>query len=67
VITASLQLPAAKDIEGLLDGGARLVLRCVEGKVEASIDTEGDDAEADSMGTPDQRVLIQLDSAPPCE
>jgi hypothetical protein len=70
VITASLQLPAAKDIQGLLDDGARLVLRCIDGRVEASIDTEANDSlasGADSMGVPDQRVLIQLDSAPPCE
>jgi hypothetical protein len=56
VMTASLQLPAAKDIEGLLDGeGPRLILRCVDGQVEASIETEG------------QTARIQLDSAPACE
>jgi hypothetical protein len=70
VTTASLQLPAAKDIEGLLDDGARLVLRCIDGRVEASIDTEANDSlrsEADSIGLPDQRILIHLDSAPRCE
>jgi hypothetical protein len=63
VTTASLQLPMAKDIRGLLDSERpRLVLRCVEGKVEASIDTES----ADSVEG-GQTVPIQLDSAPACE
>jgi hypothetical protein len=56
VVTASVQLPAAKDIEGLLDGeGPRLILRCVDGQVEGSIETEA------------AEVRIQLDSAPACE
>jgi hypothetical protein len=60
VTTASLQLPAAQDIEGLLDQeGPRLVLRCVDGKVQASIDTERSDSVAS--------VAIQLDSVPACE
>lgn len=71
VMTASLQLPAAKDIEGLLeDETPRLVLRCVDGRLKASIDTEsGDTVEAtsDSAGLSVQTVPIQLDSAPACE
>jgi hypothetical protein len=71
VTTASLQLPMAKDIRGLLDSeGPRLVLRCVDGKVEASIDTEsGDSVQGgqDSASGQGQRVPIQLDSAPACE
>jgi hypothetical protein len=71
VITASLQLPAARDIEGLLaDNPARLILRCVDGLVEASIDTEAGDtleASSDSGGVAVQTVPIQLDSAPACE
>jgi hypothetical protein len=71
VMTASLQLPAAKDIEGLLDGeGPRLILRCVDGQVEASIETEAADpgeAGSDSSAVPGQTVRIQLDSAPACE
>jgi hypothetical protein len=70
VMTASLQLPAAKDIEGLLDGeGSRLILRCVDGQVEASIETEADPGEAgsDTSGVPGQTARIQLDSAPACE
>jgi hypothetical protein len=56
VTTASLQLPAAKDIGGLGgDEAPRLMLRCVDGRVEASIETEPSE------------VRIQLDSAPPCE
>ena len=61
VTTASLQLPAAQDIEGLVEQDSpRLVLRCVDGKVQASIDTEG----SDTVG---QRVEIQLDTVPACE
>jgi hypothetical protein len=71
VTTASLQLPMAKDIQGLLDSeGSRLVLRCVDGKVEASIDTESADsveAGQDSASGQGQTVPIQLDSAPACE
>ena len=55
VTTASLQLPAAKDISGLLeDEEPRLVLRCVDGRVEGFIEAE-------------HPVSIQLDSAPACE
>ena len=71
VTTASLQLPAAQDIEGLGDqDGPRLVLRCVDGKVQASIDTEGSDtvkAGSDSVSVEGQSVEIQLDSVPACE
>ena len=63
ITTASLQLPAAKEIEGLVKQGEppRLILRCVDGKVAASIDTALPDSVADQM------VAIQLDSAPACE
>jgi hypothetical protein len=71
VMTASLQLPAAKDIEGLVDDKAsRLILRCVNGQVQASIETEAADmgeAGSDSSGVVGQTVRIQLDSAPACE
>jgi hypothetical protein len=71
VITASLQLPAAKDIEGLLEGEApRLILRCVDGKVEASIDREPAataEARSDSTAVSERTVRIELDSAPACE
>ena len=71
VITASLQLPAARDIEGLLQGEApRLLLRCVDGKVEASIDREPvapGEVGSDSTGVLDGTVRIELDSAPACE
>jgi len=71
VTTASLQLPAAKDIGGLGgDEAPRLMLRCVDGRVEASIETEPpDDLETrpDSSGGQRQAVGIQLDSAPACE
>lgn len=71
VTTASLQLPAAKEIGGLLDEEApRLVLRCVDGKVEASIDMEPSDTVEpgwDSSQVQGQTVRIRLDSVPPCE
>lgn len=71
VTTASLQLPNAKGIEGLLDDEApRLVLRCLDGRVEASIDMELSDtleSAADSNEAQARTVRIQLDSAPPCE
>jgi hypothetical protein len=71
VTTASVQLPAAQDIEGLLDQeGPRLVLRCVDGRVQASIDTEPSDTievGPDSAWAQGQTVEIRLDSAPACE
>lgn len=70
VITASVQLPAAKDIQGLLsDEIPRLVLRCVNGRVEASIVTESADTAllSDTEWSQDRITRIQLDSAPPCE
>jgi hypothetical protein len=62
----SLQLPSARHIGGLLDEEApRLILRCLDGKVRAFIDTELSTGEP---GTPDnQSVQVQLDSAPACE
>jgi hypothetical protein len=55
VITASLQLPAAKDIDGLVAGEApRLILRCIDGKVNAFIEQT-------------EAIAVQLDSAPACE
>lgn len=62
ITTASVQLPTAKDIHGLLANETpQLSLRCVNGKVEASIDTEvGDTLEPLS-------VPIDLDWAPTCE
>jgi hypothetical protein len=65
VITASLQLPAAREIGGLLkDESSRIILRCVGGQVAVflEIDSSG---EPDSMDT--RQVPIQLDSAPSCE
>jgi hypothetical protein len=68
VTTASLQLPAAKDISGLLDNeGSRLVLRCMDGKVEAFIDTEIDSATGTDRGLRREPARIELDSAPTCE
>ena len=67
VTTVSLQLPSARDIGGLLDEGApRLILRCLDGRVGAFIDTDfaGEDG---TPGTDGQLVEVQLDSAPACE
>jgi hypothetical protein len=65
VITTSLQLPAARDIEGLSkDESARVILRCVRGKVAVYLETDPW-SEPDSSGA--AQVAIQLDSAPSCE
>lgn len=71
VITESLQLPAAKSIGGLLEAeDPQLVLRCVDGTVEAYIVTESPEAvgaDLDSTATGGQLAQIQLDSPPKCE
>jgi hypothetical protein len=65
VITASLQLPAAREIGGLLkDESARLLLRCVGGKVAVFLETDPL-RKSDSLDS--GQVPIQLDSAPSCE
>ena len=65
VVTASLQLPAARDIAGLLkDESPRLILRCVAGKVAVYLETHPS-AEPDSIGA--GQVPVQLDSTPSCE
>jgi hypothetical protein len=65
VTTVSLQLPAARDIGGLIkDESPRLILRCLDGRVAAYIEADPL-AEPDSSGSEPAR--IQLDSAPSCE
>jgi len=65
VVTTSLQLPAARDIAGLLDDESpRVILRCVRGRVAVYLETDHS-AEPDSTGAGE--VPIQLDSAPSCE
>jgi hypothetical protein len=65
VTTVSMQLPAARDIAGLIkDEWPRLILRCLNGRVAAYIDANPL-AEPDSSGT--EPTPIQLDSAPSCE
>ena len=66
VTTLSVQLPAAREISGLAaDQETRLVLRCIDHRVEAFIDAQ----QADSMVGEDSSLVvpIQLDSAPACE
>jgi hypothetical protein len=69
VITASVQLPASKDIAGLMhDGAPRLTLRCMGGKVAVFIDTEPSDSGGESDSSSSRGLIsIQLDSAPSCE
>jgi hypothetical protein len=68
VITASVQLPASKDIAGLMDGAPRLTLRCLGGKVAVFIDTEPSDSGSEPDSSLSQGLIpIQLDSAPSCE
>jgi hypothetical protein len=58
VTTASLQLPAAKEISGLENEvESRLVLRCIDHRVRAFIAAEPEDS-----GSP-----IELDSVPACD
>jgi hypothetical protein len=73
VLTASVQLPAAREITGLpTDEPSRLVLRCIDHRMQAFIDTGlVDGSTPDSTGFPadtDPRMIpIELDSAPACE
>ena len=74
VLTTSVQLPAAREISGLTaEEPARLVLRCIDHRMKAFIDTGAVDSVtvADSTGFPadtDPRLIpIELDSAPACE
>ena len=68
VTTLSLQLPTARDIGGLLDEESpRLILRCVDGRVGAFIDTGLPAGETGAASTDLVLVSVQLDSAPPCE
>jgi len=69
IITASVQLPAARNIAGLLpDDTPRLVLRCLEGRVVVFIDIDPFDGSAgEESGVSVQPVRIELDAAPPCE
>ena len=68
VTTASLQLPSARDIDGLLEEEApRLILRCLDGRVQAFIATESSPAQGGAPAPDSQMVQVQLDSAPACE
>jgi hypothetical protein len=63
VTTASVQLPAAREIEGLMqDEEPELALRCVDGRVAAYIVVEGN-----QPGDSTRSVPIELDEAPACE
>ena len=66
VTTASVQLPAARTIEGLGGEslGLRLILRCLTGRVAAFIAAADSDSDSSVAANP---VPVQLDSAPPCE
>jgi hypothetical protein len=68
VTTVSLQLPSAREIGGLLDDDVpRLILRCVDGRIQAFIDTEPAPSDTDASVPDSQSVQVQLDSAPSCE
>ncbi len=74
VLTSSVQLPAAREITGLpTDEPSRLVLRCIDHRMQAFIDTGLVDSltPADSTGfradTDPRMIPIELDSAPACE
>jgi hypothetical protein len=70
ITTSSLQLPAAKEIQGLAgEESARLILRCLDGRVAAFIAAEStsSDSPDDSAGVTPEPVPVELDSAPSCE
>jgi hypothetical protein len=70
VTTTSLQLPAAKEIQGLPgEESPRLILRCLDGRVAAFIAAESttSDSPDDSAGVTPEAVPVELDSAPSCE
>ena len=69
ITTLSVQLPTARDIPGLLhDERPRLVLRCLEGRVAAFIDTGSFEAQVrGDSGISSRPVRIDLDAAPACE
>jgi hypothetical protein len=69
ITTASVQLPAARDISGLVqDDTPRLVLRCLDGRVAAFIDTDPfDGTVTEDSGVSAPLVRVELDAAPPCE
>ena len=70
ITTASLQLPTAKDIDGLPGQEApRLILRCLDGRVAAFIAPGSNNPgfADDTGGIAPDLVPVQLDSAPACE
>ena len=74
VLITSVQLPAAREISGLTaEDPPRLVLRCIDHRMRAFIDTGMVDSVtvADSTGfraeTDPRMIPIELDSAPACE
>jgi hypothetical protein len=73
VTTASLQLPASRQISGLVaDQQSRLVLRCIDHRMEAFIVGEQGDSSAGADPATEEDtgvtvVPIQLDSAPACD
>jgi hypothetical protein len=73
ITTLSVQLPLARQISGLgTDQPPRLVLRCVDHRIQAFIDAEADGSTADVSTEADTSastliVPIQLDSAPACD
>jgi hypothetical protein len=68
VTTVSLQLPSAREIGGLLDEDApRLILRCLDGKIQAFIDTESAPRSGDELSVHNELVPVALDSTPSCE
>jgi hypothetical protein len=70
VTTTSLQLPAAKEIQGMAgEESPRLILRCLDGHVAAFIAAEStsSDRQDDSAAVTPEPVPVELDSAPSCE
>jgi hypothetical protein len=70
ITTTSLQLPAAKEIQGMAgEESPRLILRCLNGRVAAFIAAESTsfESQSDSAAVTPEPVPVELDSAPSCE
>ena len=70
ITTTSLQLPTAKNIDGLPgEEHPRLILRCLDGRVAAFIAPESNSSgfQDDTSARVPDLVPVQLDSAPSCE
>lgn len=68
ITTSSVQLPAAREIAGLLqEDTPRLVLRCLEGRVAVFIESDLPEGTAQADSGTSTPVRVELDAPPVCE